>query len=85
MNKSKKNQSRAEWELGFWTAAPIKYGLPALIAALIVSNVLVVKVYLFDGKPYESSAVFLLLSVLIAGGFVHRKVQNLKSNMKDRD
>ena len=76
------DQKENERQLEFWTAPPVKYGLPMLIAAIIVTNIITLQQYLFAGKPYDWSAASILVSMLGAGVYVHFKVKDLKNKVK---
>ena len=78
MSNNKDAQSSYERELEYWTAPPIKYGLPFMIATFIICNIWALKLYLFDAKPYEWGFLAFLLSGMVCAVYVHRKVEHLR-------
>ena len=76
------NNEYNKQQLEFWTAPPVKYGLPMLIAVIIVTNIITLQQYLFAGKPYDWSAASILVSMVGAGVYVHFKVKDLKNKVK---
>lgn len=79
---SKNKEWTHEQELAFWTAKPIRYGLPFLVAVALIVNVMVMKHFLFDGKAYDWGAASILLAMIVSTVFVSRKVERIKAAIK---
>ena len=80
------NNNRPKWDdekaLEFWTAPPVKHGLPALIATAILLNILGLKMAITDVRPFDWSILLLLGSFIYCGVYVQRRVEHLKKVLK---
>lgn len=80
--------NKDEWshkeELAFWTSRPIRYGLPMMIALMIITNILSMKAYLFDGKTFDWGPAAILFSMVLSAILVSKKVERIKRAMKSK-
>lgn len=70
-----------EQQLNFWTAAPVRYGLPMLVASFIIANIVMMQRFLFDDKPFEVSLVVMLIGAMLAAACVHNMTKRLKERL----
>lgn len=79
---SNKDAWSHEEELAFWTARPIRYGLPIMIALMIITNVFAIKAYLFDGELFDWGAASMLFSIVLSAVLVSKKVECIRRAME---
>ncbi|WP_339343313.1 hypothetical protein [uncultured Psychrobacter sp.] len=81
---SNKDAWSDEEALAFWTARPIRYGLPIMIALMIITNILAMKAYLFDGELFDWGAASILFSMVLSAVLVSKKVERIRRAMKSK-
>lgn len=78
------DRKRDEQQLAFWTALPVRFGLPMLVAVFIIANIVMMQRFLFDGKPFEWSAIVMLVGVMVAAACVHNITKRLKEKLSKK-
>lgn len=82
MTNNNRPKSDDEKALAFWTAPPIKHGLPALIATAILLNLLGLKMAISNGRPFDWLMLLLLGSFIYCAVYVQRRVKHLRKVLK---
>lgn len=73
-----------EQQLKFWTALPVRFGLPMLVAVFIIANIVMVQRFLFDDKQFEWSLVAMLIGIMVAAACVHNITKRLKERLSNK-
>lgn len=73
-----------ERQLKFWTALPVRFGLPMLVAVNIIANIVMMQRFLFGDKPFELSLVVMLIGIMVAAACVHNMTKRLKERLSDK-
>ena len=73
-----------EQQLKFWTALPVRFGLPMLVAVNIIANIVMMQRFLFGDKPFELSLVVMLIGIMVAAACVHNMTKRLKERLSDK-
>lgn len=73
-----------EQQLKFWTAPPVRFGLPMLVAVLVIANIVMVQRFLFNDKPFEFSLVVMLIGIMVAAACVHNMTKQLKEKLSNK-